>query len=47
MNTKKNVCVVFRGELLRNTVSCFHNNIKNKQSKNIVLYKGIRLIRFR
>ena len=31
MNTKKNVCVVFRGELLRDTVSCFHNNIKNKQ----------------
>lgn len=32
MNTKKNVCIVFRGELLRNTQSNFHNNIK----KNII-----------
>lgn len=31
MNTKKTVCVVFRGELLRNPLSCYHNNIKNKQ----------------
>ena len=31
MNTEKNVCLVFRGELLRNTVSYYHNNIKNKQ----------------
>lgn len=31
MNTRKNVCLVFRGELLRNTTSYFHNNIKNKQ----------------
>ena len=31
MNAKKNVCVVFRGELVRDTVSYFHNNIKNKQ----------------
>ena len=31
MNTRKNVCLVFRGELLRNTLSYYHNNIKNKQ----------------
>ena len=30
MNTTKNVCLVFRGELLRNTLSHYHN-IKNKQ----------------
>ena len=31
MNIKKNICLVFRGELLRNTISYYHNNIKNKQ----------------
>ena len=31
MNIKKNICLVFRGELLRNTISRYHNNIKNKQ----------------
>lgn len=31
MNNKKNVCLVFRGELLRNTKSYYHNNEKNKQ----------------
>ena len=32
-STKKNVCLVFRGELLRNTKSYYHNNIKNKHLK--------------
>ena len=31
MSTKKNVCIVFRGELLRNTESYFHSNKKNKE----------------
>jgi len=31
MNIQKNVCLVFRGELLRNRKSYYHNNIKNKQ----------------
>ena len=30
---KKNICLVFRGELLRNTKSCHHCNIKDKQLK--------------
>jgi hypothetical protein len=30
MNTKKNVCLVFRGELLRNSQSTYHRNQKNK-----------------
>ena len=29
--TKKNVCLALRGELLRNTLSSFHMNPKNKQ----------------
>ena len=31
MDTKKNVCLVFRGELLRNNLSNYHDTIKNKQ----------------
>jgi len=30
-NSTKNVCIVFRGELLRNTQSYYHNNIKQKK----------------
>ena len=33
MDTKKNVCLVFRGELLRNTSSWYHNNNKVKKLK--------------
>lgn len=33
MNTKNNICLVFRGELLRNATSYYHNNDKNKKLK--------------
>lgn len=39
MNTKNNICLVFRGELLRNATSTYHNNSKNKKLKEQDLSK--------
>jgi len=33
-NSTKNVCIVFRGELLRNTQSFYHNNTKHKKLRD-------------
>lgn len=40
MNTKQNVCLALRGELLRNPLSSYHTNPKNKQLRKPDLSEG-------